>query len=333
ENRKLREDLGLEHEIIGKSKPIAKVLQFIAKAAPRDSTILIEGESGTGKELVARAVYRNSLRSEKAFIAVNCAAFPESLLESELCGYEKGAFTGAIGSKKGLLEAADEGTLFLDEIGELAPVLQAKLLRVLQEREFMRLGGTRPIKINVRMIAATNRDLAAASRQGGFRQDLYFRLNVVSIRLPALRERPEDIASLAGFFAIKFARKCKRPIRGISPDALRCLTAYDWPGNVRELENAIERAVVMGSAEFLLAEDLPEAVLESGTKTEASGLEYHAGVKHFKSKLISRALEDSNGNYAEAAKRLGVQLTYLYRLVRNLELKSKGDELSRKSIR
>jgi transcriptional regulator with GAF, ATPase, and Fis domain len=321
ENRRLREDSGLEHEIVGQSARIQKVLHFISKVAPSDSTVLIEGESGTGKELVARAVHRNSPRANKSFVALNCAALPENLIESELFGYEKGAFTGATATKRGQLEAAEGGTLFLDEIGELAVGVQAKLLRVLQEREFMRLGGKGPTKIDVRLIAATNRDLAAATRDGTFRQDLYFRLNVVSVKLPALRERPEDISLLADYFVSRFSQRGKRPVRGISPEARRCLANYDWPGNIRELENALERAVVMGSTELLLPEDLPDAVLESGVDDEVSGMDYHTAVKKFKRELILQAMEESKGNYAEAAKRLALQLTYLYRLVRNLDLK------------
>ncbi len=329
ENRRLREDSGLEHEIIGQSAKIQKVLSFISKVAPSDSTVLIEGESGTGKELVARAVHRNSARADKAFIALSCAALPENLIESELFGYEKGAFTGATATKRGQLEAAEGGTLLLDEIGELAIGLQAKLLRVLQEREFMRLGGKRPIKIDVRLIAATNRDLAAAVQQGTFRQDLYFRLNVLSVKLPALRERPEDISLLADYFVARFSQKCKRPVRGISAEARRCLARYDWPGNIRELENAIERAVVMGSTELLLPEDLPETICELQATDDGDEADFHSAVTRFKRKLVLQTMQEAEGNYAMAAKRLGLQLTYLYRMVRNLDLKATLDNLRR----
>ena len=209
--------------------------------------MLIRGESGTGKELVARAIHRNSPRAGKPFVAINCAAVTETLLESEFFGHEKGSFTGAVAIKKGKLEAADGGTVFLDEIGELAPGLQAKLLRVLQEHEFERVGGTKTIKVDIRVIAATNRDLEAAISAGAFRQDLYYRLNVLTLETPSLRDRREDIPPLAAWFAQRFAKLTGRRIRGLSERTRACLLAYDWPGNVRELENAIERAVVLGS--------------------------------------------------------------------------------------
>ena len=221
----------------------------IGRVAPSDSTVLITGESGTGKELVARAIHSNSPRAERPFVAINCAAITETLLESELFGHERGAFTGAIAQKKGRLETADGGTVLLDEIGELSPALQAKLLRVLQEREFERVGGTRSIAVDFRLVAATNRDLEQAIAAGTFRRDLYYRLNVVSLAVPPLRERPEDIPLLANHFARRHAANMKRRVTGVSPEALACLMAYDWPGNVRELENAIERAVVLGSTD------------------------------------------------------------------------------------
>ena len=223
------------------------------RVAPTDATVLIEGESGTGKELVARAIHRNSRRAENAFVAINCAAIAENLLESELFGHEKGSFTGAFAQKKGKIELAEGGTLFFDEIGELRPELQAKLLRVLQEKEFERVGGTKAISLDARLIAATNKNLAQAVERGEFRKDLYYRLNVVTLAMPALRDRPEDIPLLAEHFLIKVSRKCKKRIDGFSDEARLCLQRYDWPGNVRELENAIERAVVLGSGELILA--------------------------------------------------------------------------------
>ncbi len=249
ENRRLQDEISLEHNMVGDSPRMRDVYQFIARVAPRDITVLIFGESGTGKELVARAIHRTSSRANKPCVAINCAALAENLLESELFGHEKGAFTGAIAQKKGKLEIAEGGTVFLDEIGELAPLLQAKLLRVLQEREFERVGGTRTIKLDVRLITATNRDLEEEVKKGRFREDLFYRLNVVSLRMPALRERREDIPLLASYFAAKFSQRSNRPVLGVSPHARTCLTNYDWPGNVRELENAIERAVVLGSSE------------------------------------------------------------------------------------
>lgn len=323
ENRRLHEELNIHHSMIGESKAMGEVYEFVSRVAGRDSTVLVFGESGTGKELVARAVHVNSSRKEKPFVAINCAAITETLLESELFGHERGAFTGAVSLKKGKLELAEGGTIFLDEIGELALPMQAKLLRVLQEREFERVGGTRSIKLDVRLIAATNRDLKEASSTGGFRSDLYYRLNVVSLQMPPLRERREDIPLLAAFFAAQHGEKVKRRVAGISPQARACLMRYDWPGNVRELENAIERAVVLGSTELILAEDLPEAILE---ETAGSGEPVNAlaeGIRQAKKVLIERAIEQANGNYTEAAKILGVHANHLFRLVRTLNLKPK----------
>ncbi len=323
ENRRLNEELSIHHSMIGESKAMHEVYGFVSRVAGRDSTVLISGESGTGKELVARAVHTNSGRADKPFVAINCAAITETLLESELFGHERGAFTGAVSQKKGKLEVAEGGTVFLDEIGELAVPMQAKLLRVLQEREFERVGGTRPIKLDVRLIAATNRDLKEASRTGGFRPDLYYRLNVVSLHMPALRERREDIPMLAAFFATQYGEKVKRRVAGISPEARACLTRYEWPGNVRELENAIERAVVLGSTELILAEDLPDSILE---ETAASGepvSALHDGIREAKKVLIERAIEQANGNYTDAARILGVHPNHLFRLIRTLNLKPK----------
>ena len=323
ENRRLHEELSIHHSMVGESKAMREVYEFVARVAGRDSTVLISGESGTGKELVARAVHMNSPRANKPFVAINCAAITETLLESELFGHERGAFTGAVAQKKGKLEVAEGGTVFLDEIGELALPMQAKLLRVLQEREFERVGGTRPIKLDVRLIAATNRDLKEASRNGTFRSDLYYRLNVVSLQMPALRERREDIPLLAAFFAAQHGEKVKRRVAGISPEAQACLVRYGWPGNVRELENAIERAVVLGSTEVILAEDLPDSILE---ETGASGQPVNAlaeGIREAKKVLIEKAIEQANGNYTEAAKILGVHANHLFRLIRTLNLKPK----------
>ena len=253
-------------------------------------------------------------------MAVNCAALAESLLESELFGHEKGSFTGALGQKKGRLEIADGGTVFLDEIGELSPALQVKLLRVLQEREFERVGGTRTIKIDIRLITATNKDLEEAVGEGTFRQDLYYRLNVVSLEMPPLRERPEDIPLLASYFAAKYGEKCNRKVSGISAEAQARLTAYDWPGNVRELENAIERAVVLGTTDRILPEDLPESLLESEPPT-APATNYHDAVAQTKKQIILNAMQQAKGSYTEAAKILGVHPNYLHRLIRNLNLK------------
>jgi Nif-specific regulatory protein len=322
ENRRLQADIHLEHNMIGESRRMQSVYQFIAKVAPTDSTVLINGESGTGKEMAARAIHLNSRRADKAFVAINCAALTETLLESEMFGHEKGAFTGALALKKGKLEVADGGTVFLDEVGEMAPSLQAKLLRVLQEREFERVGGTKTVKVDLRLIAATNRELEDAIKQGEFRQDLYYRLNVVSVRMPPLRERPEDIPLLASYFADKFSKKCKPHAMGISAPARSLLMHYDWPGNVRELENAIERAVVLGTSDVILPEDLPEAVLEQEPTASAHVTKYHEAITEAKKQLILKAVEQAKGNYTEAARLLGVHPNYLHRLIRNMNLKT-----------
>ena len=321
ENQRLLADVNIDHNMIGESGPMQRVYHFISKVAPTDSNVLITGESGTGKELAARAIHRNSKRAQKPFVAVNCAALTESLLESELFGHEKGAFTGALTQKKGRLEIAEGGTLFLDEIGELSSALQVKLLRVLQEREFERVGGTQTIKIDIRLIAATNRNLEEAIEAGEFRQDLYYRLNVVSFELPALRDRREDIPLLANYFADKYSVKCNRKLRGLSPEARARLSAYDWPGNVRELENAIERALVLGTTDLILPEDLPEALLESESTETTAATSYHDAVAQTKRQIILTAMEKAKGNYTEAAKLLGVHPNYLHRLIRNLNLK------------
>ena len=329
ENDLLRAESSVEHGMVGESAAMRKVYQFISRVAPADTTVLVRGESGTGKELAARALHLNSPRRERPFVAINCAALTETLLESELFGHERGAFTGALVQKKGKLEVAEGGTLFLDEVGEMSPVLQAKLLRVLQEREFERVGGTRTIRADVRVVAATNRDLEEAVRAGGFRQDLYYRLNVVSFEMPPLRERREDIPLLASYFVAKYAARFKRKVTGISREARDCLTGYDWPGNVRELENAVERAVVLGSAESVLPEDLPETVLEAGGHGGADAgpvspgvTKYHEAVREAKRRLILQALEQSAGSFTEAARLLGVHPNYLHRLIRNLNLRA-----------
>jgi len=325
ENQRLVSEVRQEQSLVGEGPRIKEVMQFLARVAPSDSTVLIEGESGTGKELAARALHRNSRRSGQAFVAINCAAIPETLLESDLFGHERGAFTGAAAQKKGRLEIADGGVVFLDEIGELAPALQVKLLRVLQEREFERVGGTHPIKIDVRLIAATNRDLQEAVRTGEFRQDLYYRLAVVKLTMPPLRERRDDIPMLTRHFVQKNAMRCKVKPKPVSREAMAALVNYEWPGNVRELENAIERALVMGSSDMLLLEDLPESLLEQTPPDKMHEGQYHASVKELKKQLILGAVEQTNGNYVEAAGILGVHPNYLHRLIRNLGLK---DELN-----
>ena len=323
ENQRLKEEIQLEHQMIGESAAMRSVYKFIGKVAPTNSTVLIRGESGTGKELAARAIHINSERSVKPFIPINAATLSETLLESELFGHEKGAFTGALAQKQGKLEIAEGGTLFLDEIGELTPAIQAKLLRVLQEREFERVGGLKPIRVDVRFIAATNKNLEEALRNGAFRQDLYYRLNVLSLTMPPLRDRGEDVQLLATHFARVYSGRCKRRIEGISSEVRALLRAYEWPGNVRELENAIERAVVLGSVEMIVPEDLPESMFENRRASQAFGATYHEAVKQAKSAIVIKAFEDAQGNYTEAARKLGLHPANLHRLIRNLELKPK----------
>ncbi len=321
ENRRLRQELSPKDTIIGESKLMRQLMGLIAKVAQGDSTVLIRGESGTGKELVALAIHRNSSRAEKPFVAINCAAIPETLLESELFGHEKGAFTGAVAIKRGKLEVAEGGTVFLDEIGELAPPLQAKLLRVLQQKEFERLGGTHPIKFGARVVTATNKNLEQAIKSGEFRQDLFYRLNVVSVTVPPLRDHKEDIPLLAIYFATRFAQRCTHAFRGISAEARSLLMNYRWPGNVRELENAIEHAIVLGSGTEILPEDLPESLLE-GRPATPKDARYHDSINELKRDLILGAMTEAKGNYTDAAKLLGVHANYLHRLIRNLNLKS-----------
>jgi len=321
ENEQLKSEVRAQFDMVGDAPAMLEVYRFIAKVAPQDSNVLIHGESGTGKELVARAIHQHSTRADHPFVAINCAAITETLLESELFGHEKGAFTGATAQKKGYLEVANGGTVFLDEIGELALPLQAKLLRVLQERELVRVGGTKPIKVDIRVLAATNKVLADRVKQGGFREDLFYRLNVLSCRVPALRNRRDDIPLLAKHFAEKYSIKCNRKLSGIAEDAIACMKQYDWPGNVRELENAIEHAVVLGSTSEIVRDDLPESLLQMGDEQGSSG-KYHDEVARRKRELITDALQRSNNSFTEAAKLLGVHPNYLHRLVRVLELRS-----------
>jgi transcriptional regulator with GAF, ATPase, and Fis domain len=311
--------------IVGSSAAMREVLELVYRVASTTSTVLIQGETGTGKELVARAIHRHSSRGTRPFVAINCAAITESLLESELFGHTKGAFTGATAQKKGKIESAEGGTLFLDEISELASGMQAKLLRVLQEREIEPVGGTHSIKVDVRILAATNRDLEDEVRAGRFREDLYFRLNVLSIATPPLRERREDLPVLAKSSVLKVSKKYNVPPKALSAQAQALLMVYDWPGNVRELENAMERAVVLGSADEILPEDLPRCIWEGAASTPETG--YHCAMKHSKRQLIVRALGQANGHYIEAARILGLHPNSLLRLIRNLGLKTAAREL------
>ncbi|HEX6895174.1 MAG TPA: sigma 54-interacting transcriptional regulator [Bryobacteraceae bacterium] len=328
ENERLQSALKLEHDMVGSSAKMRQLARQMAKVAPANSTVLILGESGTGKELIARAIHRNSLRAGGPFVAINCAALTETLLESELFGHEKGAFTGATIQKKGKLEIAAGGTVFLDEIGELSASLQAKLLRVLQQREMERVGGTTTIALDIRVLAATNREIEAAVKDGSFRQDLFYRLNVVTLRAPALRERPDDILPLAEHFAKKYAAECGRKITGLAPEAKARLRSYEWPGNVRELENAIERAVVLGSTDTILAEDLPEQVLATPAPAEGAG-QYDAAVDAARRQVILSAFEQAGHDHEAAAKILGLHPNYLHKLIRTMDLRGTLKRTSR----
>ena len=326
ENRRRSEEFDLVHEMVGESPLLEKAQKILARAAPTDSTVLIEGESGTGKELAARAIHFNSERRDGPLVKVDCTGLNENLLASELFGHEKGAFTGAIKQKKGKLEVADGGTVFLDEIGELPLPLQSQLLRVLQDREFERVGGTRPIAVDIRLVAATNRNLEEDVTQGRFRQDLYYRLNVVKLSLPPLRERPGDVELLIQFFVPEFSRRVKRPVSGVSQEALAVLKRHDWPGNIRELSNTIERAVVLGSTELVIPEDLPEMLIEARLSSGASGAaptSYHDAVAEKKKELILDAVSRADGSITEAGKLLGLHPNYLHRLISNLDLRDK----------
>ncbi len=324
-------------EIIGTSKKMQEVFKLIGRVAKSDITVLITGESGTGKELVAKAIHKYSHRKEKPFIAVNCAALPSNLLEAELFGYERGAFTGAVSTKKGLFEQADGGTLFLDEIGELPPELQAKLLRVLQEKEIRRVGGNKNIKVDVRIIAATNRNLEEEVKKGNFREDLFFRLNVVNVEIPPLRERREDIIPLALYFIKKFAREFKLPVKELTPEAVEWLVNYDFPGNVRELENMILRAMVVSPVDVIGISDLkPSAVkpvfpsFEKAIRSfvvdiftveqkEKNNL-YDLVIRAAERILISEVLKFCDFNQVKAAKVLGIHRNTLRRKIKELKI-------------
>ena len=325
ENEYLRRKLWQEWgygEIIGKSPAMRRVFSLIEKVADTESTVLVLGESGTGKELVARAIHRASDRRKGPFIPVNCGAIPEELLESELFGHEKGAFTGAIKTRIGRFELAHGGTIFLDEVAEMSPKLQVKLLRVLQERTFERVGGSRQIKVDIRVIAATNKDLEKEVREGRFREDLYYRLNVIPIKLPPLRERLEDIPLLVEHFLARFKDRKKQPVKGITKEALEYLMKHDWPGNVRELENVIERMVILSNGEYLTVEDLPEYILErvGSFRPEPyvqefdipeEGIHLPSLVAEFEKKLIIKALEKTGWVKNRAAKLLHINRTTL----------------------
>lgn len=299
--------------MLGNSPQISTLRNMVSQVAQTRGTVLITGESGTGKEVAARQIHLLSAQAANKFVAINCGALPENLLESELFGHKKGAFTGAVADKAGLIAVADEGTLFLDEIGDMPKSLQVKLLRVLQEREFVPVGATEPMKVNLRVIAATNRDLSAVVASGGFRQDLYYRINVVELRMPPLRERRDDIPLLARHFIEKYAREFGKRVRGLSGAACRALLYYPWPGNVRELENVIERALILcGDAEIIDIKDLPASIVGEREVLHAS-LKLEAAVRQFSRAHILSVLDVTEGDKREAAKALGISLSSLYR--------------------
>jgi DNA-binding NtrC family response regulator len=304
--------------IVGESPKMKLAIEMARKAAASHSTVLLLGESGTGKELFARFIHNHSERANRPFIAINSVGLSKELLESDLFGHEQGAFTGALKMKKGKIEVANGGTIFFDEIGDISREMQAKLLRFLQEREFERVGGVTPISVDVRVIAATNRDLGAAVKSSAFRDDLYHRLNVVAITPPPLRERREDIPTLAEYFLRKFGAATQRHVTAISEGALARLTSYDWPGNVRELANAIERAVVLGSGTTINAVDLPADLAAHSAITTAEGVSYHEGVNAARKQLVIAALQKTAGNRAAAARLLGLESKYFLRLMKSL---------------
>jgi DNA-binding NtrC family response regulator len=334
ENRRLKEALGKRYHfqnIVGRSKKMQEVLALVERVAPTNSTVLIGGESGVGKDLIARAIHQNSRRANGPFIKINSTAIPDTLFESELFGFERGAFTGALASKPGKFELADKGTLFLDEIGDVPAPIQVKLLRVLQEREFERLGGTKTLKVDVRMIAATNRDLRAALEEGTFREDLYYRLNVVPIDIPPLREHKEDIPELVNHFLARFAAESEKRIEGITPAALNALSDYHWPGNVRQLENVVERAVALTypsprktsavrgpqSGPVIDVQDihLDATPGKAPAATQDNFLPEGMTLEQWEDNMIREALRRANGNKSQAARLLGLSRNALrYRL-------------------
>jgi two-component system response regulator PilR (NtrC family) len=335
ENVLLKRVLQTSHKfsnIIGRSDAMLAVFQLIETVAPTGSTVLISGESGTGKELVARAIHFNSLRKERPFVALNCGALSETLLDSELFGHMKGSFTGADTNKKGLIEVAEKGSIFLDEIGEMSPLVQVKLLRVLQERKYRRLGGTEEVEADIRVIAATNRDLSKMVAEGTFREDLFYRINVIPIRLPALRERVEDIPLLAEHFVEHFARQMGKSVTGISGAALACLKAYPWPGNIRELENAMERAVALERTPSILVESLPEqlrgataaATAVGAAQSESfpdAGFDLEQHVQHIEREYIAEALRRAGGVKVKAAELLGMSFRSFRYYMKKYDLK------------
>jgi len=339
ENARFRSELRTREpwtQLVGSSPAMLEVYKLVARVSEGRSTILIEGESGTGKELIARAIHSNSPRREKTFVPVNCGALPDALLESEMFGYEKGAFTGAVGAKAGLFESASGGTLFLDEIGDLGTALQVKLLRVMQDQEVRRVGGTTSVKVDVRLIAATNRDLAVLVKEGKFRDDLYYRLNVVRIVLPSLAQRREDIPMLAQHFLQKFSGGAPH-VKGFHKNTSALLEKYNWPGNVRELENAIERAVSLSHGPLLLPEDLPEPLRQKTEQNEEGAASHQfesdsdalLTLDEVEKRHLVRVLKETRGNKVKASKILGIDRRTLYRMAERFGL-DLGDDAEEK---
>ena len=325
----LREEVESRYgTIVADTPAMVALIELTKRVADSEAIVLLLGESGTGKELFARSIHQWSKRVDKPFVVINCVALTETLLENELFGHEKGAFTGATTQQKGKVEMADEGTLFLDEIGDMAPDLQAKLLRLLQDREFHRVGGTRLVRVNIRVIAATNRDLSKAVKEGAFREDLFHRLNVISVSIPPLRERPDEIPHLAELFLQRYTKEMGKPDMHLTLAALRTMRTYPWPGNVRELENAVARAVVLGTGREIGPEHLrlPSDHEEEPQVREASDLSYHESMEHHRHFLIEQALKRAHGNQTKAAEALGLQRSYLARVLKQKQAEKKEEK-------
>ena len=324
----LREEVESRYgTIVADTPAMVALIELTKRVADSEATVLLLGESGTGKELFARSIHQWSKRVDKPFVVINCVALTETLLENELFGHEKGAFTGATTQQKGKVEMADEGTLFLDEIGDMAPDLQAKLLRLLQDREFHRVGGTRVVRVNIRVVAATNRDLSTAVKEGAFREDLFHRLNVISVSIPPLRERPDEIPHLAELFLQRYTKEMGKPGMHLTLAALRTMRTYPWPGNVRELENAVARAVVLAAGREIGPEHLrlPSDHEEEPQVREASDLSYHEAMEHHRHFLIDQALKRAHGNQTKAAEALGLQRSYLARVLKQKQVEGRKD--------
>jgi DNA-binding NtrC family response regulator len=318
----LKDKYRLEN-IVGRSNEMLEVYKTVAKISQSRATVLITGESGTGKELVARAIHQNSPRAERPFVVIHCASLPETLIESELFGYMKGSFTGAMSSKKGLFEEADTGTVFLDEIGDVPLATQVKLLRVLQEKEIRRIGAEQPIKVDVRIIAATNRNLEDMIQKSQFREDLYYRLSVVSIQLPPLRSRRDDINLLVQHFLRKYCQEAGVPLKIISPDAMHLMESYNWPGNVRELENVIERAVNLSFRDGITVDDLPQKLIEKKVISQPSLMEQTPTLEELEKNYLIKLLNENDWNYTETAEKMGISVRTVQRMVSRFHLEKR----------